>query len=531
MMLRRPYFAKMAMVAASVAAFAAGGNFIATTAINHQQSRQLEELANIALRRSEVAVDFGVATLDDITKRGRMNCDSASLQAVRLQVYQRSAVKDIRLLNQEGSVICSAYSETLEFDNEWVTRPQMLRTAAQGLFLFRVDQINGVALGVLKDIDDKTSLVAILSVSSSLFDIMPAELRDHGEVVAQLDPGAEIGRFAPPAGLDVANAVTFTSLSHRYPLRATVHVASEALQRWNKEGYWPAMLIAVALGMVFGLLLTRTVTRLEGPIADIDRGLARREFRPYFQPTFDLRTGAIKGCEVLARWVHGDGTITPPLNFIPLAESSGRIEAITWQILGVALKELRPRLAADKHFKMSINITPRHLLSVGFVDRLRREVRDGGVSARQIVLEVNEREAFPDLEKAAAVVGELRDHGFRVAMDDVGVGHSGLSQIKRLGVNTMKIDKFFVDTIVQDGSAATIVEMLVRLAAKLKLTVIAEGVETIEQRLALLACGVEDGQGYLVSPPLPFAKFEEFLALQAARAEADAVVKEASRVA
>jgi hypothetical protein len=85
MMLRRPYFAKMAMVAASMAAFAAGGHFVATTAIGHQQSKQLEELARIALRRSEVAVDFGAATLDDIAKRGRMNCDSASLQAIRLQ--------------------------------------------------------------------------------------------------------------------------------------------------------------------------------------------------------------------------------------------------------------------------------------------------------------------------------------------------------------------------------------------------------------------------------------------------------------
>ena len=137
MMLRRPYFAKMAMVAASMAAFAAGGHFVATTAISHQQSKQLEELARIVLRRSEVAVDFGVATLDDITRRGRMNCDSASLQAVRLQVYQRSAVKDIRLVNQEGSVICSAYSETLEFDNEWVTRPQMLRTSAHGVLIWR----------------------------------------------------------------------------------------------------------------------------------------------------------------------------------------------------------------------------------------------------------------------------------------------------------------------------------------------------------------------------------------------------------
>jgi sensor c-di-GMP phosphodiesterase-like protein len=531
MMLRRPLTTKMAMVAASIAAFVTGGHFIATTAIGRQQSRQLEELANIALRRSEVAVDFGVATLDDVTKRGPMNCDSASLQAVRLQVYQRSAVKDIRLVNQEGSVICSAYSETLEFDNEWVTRPNMLHTADQSLLLFRVDQINGVALGVLKDIDAKSSLVAILGVSASLFDILPAELRGHGEVMVQLANGADIGRFAPPDGVGASDTLNFSSTSRRYPLRATVLVAPQALRRWNKEGYWPAMLIAAGLGLAFGLLLTRTVRRLEGPIADIDRGLARREFRPYFQPTFDLRSGAIKGCEVLARWIHQDGSITPPMNFIPLAESSGRIEPITWQILAVALKELRPRFAADKYFTMSINITPRHLLSDGFVDRFRREVRDGGVSARQIVLEVTEREAFSDLEKAAAVVQQLRDHGFKVAMDDVGVGHSGLSQIKRLGVNTMKIDKFFVDTIVQDGSAASIVEMLVRLAAKLQMSVIAEGIETSEQREALLACGVEDGQGYLVSPPLPFAKFDEFLVAHEVKVEAEAVVRAASQVA
>ncbi len=531
MMLRRPFLTKMAMVAASMAVFVTGGHFIATTAIGRQQSRQLEELANIALRRSEVAVDFGVATLADVTRRGPMNCDSASLQAVRLQVYQRSAVKDIRLVNQEGSVICSAYSETLEFDNEWVTRPNMLHTADRSLLLFRVDQINGVALGVLKDIDDKNSLVAILGVSASLFDILPAELRDHGEVMVQLANGADIGRFAPPAGVGASEALSFSSTSQRYPLRATVLVAPQALRRWNEEGYWPAMLIAACLGLAFGLLLTRTVRRLEGPIADIDRGLVRREFRPYFQPTFDLRSGAIKGCEVLARWVRQDGSITPPMNFIPLAESSGRIEPITWQILSVALRELRPRLTADKYFKMSINITPRHLLSDGFIDRFRREVRDGGVSARQIVLEVTEREAFSDLEKAASVVQQLRDHGFKVAMDDVGVGHSGLSQIKRLGVNTMKIDKFFVDTIVQDGSAASIVEMLVRLAAKLQMSVIAEGIETSEQREALLACGVEDGQGYLVSPPLPFAKFDEFLVAHEVKLEVEAVVRAASQVA
>ena len=106
---------------------------------------------------------------------------------------------------------------------------------------------------------------------------------------------------------------------------------------------------------------------------------------------------------------------------------------------------------------------------------------------------------------------ELRDYGFRVAIDDVGVGHSGLSRLKGLGANTIKIDKFFVDTITVDASTTTIVEMLVALARDFHMTVVAEGVETEEQVRALISCGVEEGQGYLVAAPLPVAKLIELL--------------------
>jgi c-di-GMP phosphodiesterase len=116
-------------------------------------------------------------------------------------------------------------------------------------------------------------------------------------------------------------------------------------------------------------------------------------------------------------------------------------------------------------------------------------------------------------------------------MDDVGVGHSGLSQMKGLGANTIKIDKFFVDTITEDGSAVTIVQMLVRLARDLGMAVIAEGVETSEQVQALIACGVEEGQGYVVSPPLPFAKFDELLEIRRTKAFAESVVRQAALVA
>jgi c-di-GMP phosphodiesterase len=278
-------------------------------------------------------------------------------------------------------------------------------------------------------------------------------------------------------------------------------------------------MIALALGFVFGLLLTR-IKRLEGPVADLDRALRRNEFKPFFQPTFDLRSGKIVGCEVLTRWITKDGSVIPPLNFIPLAESSGRIQQLTWQILSAALKDMQPHLRENRDFKLSVNVVPSHMLSVDFIDTLRRVVMGSKVSARQVVLEITERDELHDLDHAADVVRQLRDYGFKVAIDDVGVGHSGLSHLKGLGANIIKIDKFFVDTITEDASTTVIVEMLVRLARDLHMGVIAEGIETEEQKRALLACGVEHGQGYLVAPPLPFEKFRELLSRRASVSDA-----------
>src|SRR5262245_57826546 len=107
MTLRWPIVTHVAMFAASVVSFLAAGHFAAKAVIEGHQNRQLEELADVALRRAEVAVNFGAATLDELAGKGTLNCDPGTLQAVRLHVYQRAAVKDIRLVNRDGSVICS----------------------------------------------------------------------------------------------------------------------------------------------------------------------------------------------------------------------------------------------------------------------------------------------------------------------------------------------------------------------------------------------------------------------------------------
>ncbi|MGA2129257.1 MAG: CSS-motif domain-containing protein, partial [Xanthobacteraceae bacterium] len=179
----------LSIAATATVLFVVAGHFAANALIDGQRSRQLRELDEVALRRLEVAVDYGAATLGELARRGPVGCDPSALQAVRLHVYQRGAVKDIRVVGRDGQVRCSAYSETLEFDEGWPGRDEMLPARDPSLRIFRVDQFFGVALGVLMDIDDKTALVAILGIGDSLFDIMPSDLRDHSDVSLELGEG------------------------------------------------------------------------------------------------------------------------------------------------------------------------------------------------------------------------------------------------------------------------------------------------------------------------------------------------------
>jgi sensor c-di-GMP phosphodiesterase-like protein len=515
-------FSSFAVAGAAVIAFVLCGHFAANALIEGQRAKQLSELSEIALRRSESAIDFGAATLAELATGGRLSCDAAALQAVRLHVYQRGAVKDIRLVNHDGQIQCSAYSETLEFDKVWATRADMLPSTDGVLHLFRVEQFFGIALGVMRDIDDKNSLVAILGINEALFDIMPSELRDHSSVVLTLGNGQKLvdaSAAAPasaPARFNAAEAI-----SKRYPLQVTIRADEAALWHWNREPYVPIMALATLLGLAFGGLLARSLNRSQSPTEEIDRALAAQEFKPYLQPIFDLRTRAIVGGEILARWVRNDGQVLPPSRFIALAEANGRIEPMTWAVLSGALAEAQPLLRRNKDFKLSVNVVPRHLVSPGFVDALRRVVVSARVSPRQIVLELTERQGFEDLSAAATVVAGLRDHGFRVALDDVGIGQNGLSHIQKLGAGILKIDKFFVDSVTRDPAAAAVIDMLVRLARELKMVVVAEGIEDESQLDALAACGVEQGQGYIVSPAVPLREFIRMVEAQAATPPAE----------
>jgi sensor c-di-GMP phosphodiesterase-like protein len=268
---------------------------------------------------------------------------------------------------------------------------------------------------------------------------------------------------------------------------------------------------AVLALLTIALALLLSSRSRANPVAELERALEAGEFVPYYQPLVDLRNGAIVGAEVLMRWRKADGTIIPPAAFIPLAESSGLILDMTRALMVAVRDEFSAVLGRRPGVKVAFNLTARHFDDDTIVADVRDIFAASAIRMSQVVLEVTERQPLEDLLAARRVIAGLQELGCKVAIDDVGTGHGGLSYMLKLAVNYIKIDKLFVDAIGTERYSATIIETLVNLARNMRIEVFAEGVETFEQVKFLRERGVYLCQGYVFAPPLAGPLFRQLL--------------------
>jgi sensor c-di-GMP phosphodiesterase-like protein len=243
------------------------------------------------------------------------------------------------------------------------------------------------------------------------------------------------------------------------------------------------------------------------PIAEIEAALVADEFVPYYQPIIDIKTGKLLGAEVLVRWRKPDGTIVSPGVFIPLIESSGFILALTQSLMRQVRKEAGTLIGARPNMYVTFNIAPRHFADSVVLNDVGSIFEGSPIRLSQIVLEITERFEIENLSATRRVIAALQGLGCRVALDDVGTGHSGLSYILKLGVDIIKIDRLFVEALKTERHAQAIVETLVTLARNLRMQIVAEGVERIDQVEYLREQGISAAQGYLFAPPLPGSAF------------------------
>ncbi len=242
------------------------------------------------------------------------------------------------------------------------------------------------------------------------------------------------------------------------------------------------------------------------------RGIERQEFVLHYQPKVSLRTGAIVGVEALVRWRHPQRGLVLPAQFIPVAEECGLIVPIGRCVMREACRQTKAwHNAGLPHIPVAINVSALELRARDAVSGVRTILTQTELESRYVELELTESFLMQDLESTAAVLGALKDMGVKLALDDFGTGYSSLNYLKRLPIDTLKIDRTFVSDLGTNTDDASIVNAAITLGQSLHMQVVAEGVETREQVAFLQQHGCSVGQGFYFSQPVTAKAFAKLL--------------------
>ncbi|UDY34650.1 bifunctional diguanylate cyclase/phosphodiesterase [Dermatobacter hominis] len=248
---------------------------------------------------------------------------------------------------------------------------------------------------------------------------------------------------------------------------------------------------------------------------DLTGALDRREFVLHYQPEVDLETGATVGCEALVRWLHPELGIMSADRFISLAEENGTIVSLGRWVLREACRTVarwRAEDIVDRDFVLRVNLSARQIDQTGLAAEVAELVESVGLDPSQLCLEITETALMRDVRAGMQALTELHEVGVRLAVDDFGTGYSSLSYLKRFPLDVLKVDRSFVDGLPDEAHDVAITTANLQLARSLGLSVTAEGVETPEQRDALLTMGCRHAQGYLFSRPVPEAELLAYIA-------------------
>ncbi len=233
------------------------------------------------------------------------------------------------------------------------------------------------------------------------------------------------------------------------------------------------------------------------------------ELELYFQPQVRLSDGHLCGAEITLRWHHPKHNLLPPQDFIPLAEEAGLIGPITEWLLKQALRQLqRWQKAGYPRLRLAVNISAYQFHQQQLPQLLQQLLQEYPVDPDLLELELTESAAMLDIDHTVQVLRRLRALGIRLALDDFGTGFSSLSHLRRFPLDTLKIDRSFVQPMVQDPDSHAIIQGIVQLGHSLHLSTLAEGIETHRQLELLRRFGCDEGQGYLFGRPMPLSRFE-----------------------
>lgn len=304
--------------------------------------------------------------------------------------------------------------------------------------------------------------------------------------------------------IEIMGQDIYTSASIGIVLNSTEHNTPDEIVRDADLAMYRAKVKGKSRYEIFDIQMhSGALSQLQLEI-DLRRAINNEEFALFYQPIVALGSEDIAGFEVLIRWHHPERGLVSPLDFIPIAEETGLILPIGDWVMREACKQMgewQRQFPAAKNLIVSINLSARQLEQVALTAKIKECLDEAGIPPQVLKLEITESVVMKNAEQSVKTISELRDMGVRVSIDDFGTGYSSLSYLHRFPIDTLKIDRSFVNRIGDDESSE-IVQTIINLASNLGMEVVAEGVETEEQLDFLRNIKCDYGQGYYYSKPV-----------------------------
>jgi sensor c-di-GMP phosphodiesterase-like protein len=475
--------------------------------IDRQGHEEVETSAKRAMALAESRITQVLGALEELAAAGVDSCRGNNIDAMRYAAFDTTPVKEIAVVNSDGQTICAQHGLQLGPRELLSSEPLF---GASGYVIDIIKLVNGERMVRLRhNVGVGHNSIAAM-VPAVLF--LPQVSTKGGPFSAYAriatHNGATIGEVGSRPNGAKDDIFLATTASSKFGFDVDIMVPRGQVAASRTDLKWLGMFATGAIVLILGVFAMLFPRRTPGnPVTEIEGGLEAGEFVPYYQPIVDIRSGQLRGAEVLVRWRKPDGTLVLPGSFIPLAESSGLIRAMTSDLMRRVCAEAGMAIGRRPALKISFNFAGQLFSDDTIVKDVRKIFSNSPIKFRQVVLEVTERDPIENFTATRQTIAALQELGVRIAIDDVGTGHSGLSYMLKLGVDIIKIDKMFVDAIGTDQNSTTIVETLVDLAHNMRMDVIAEGVENFEQVMHLRELGVRSAQGYVFAPPLPGKSF------------------------
>ena len=478
--------------------------------VRSRETAKLQESVSLITRQVQGATEGATAALRRILADSPSLCTPTFASFVLAEVSSSLQVKDVLVESADGVQYCNAFGTEVRYVN--LSQPLSISGRTETVTVVELGELTVPALKLTQSFGTTRRISAFVPVLPHNMEAAVFGLRQSTAIRLVLTNGTviledgDLRQLDPAAGREMIAADAFAG---QLPLRVEAAVPFAVVRADYADLDVGLTIVAAITSGAFLLMALHYVRRTQMPAFDLERAIAQGQLKPYYQPVVNLKTGRLSGCEVLIRWEKRNGEIVPPSAFIDYAEVTGLAIPMTLSLMQQVKSDLWQLCEELPDLRISINLFEGHFRDDTIIEDVQAIFADTPISYRQLVFEITERRPLSNSLQANSVIAGLHALGCKLAMDDLGTGHSNLEYMQTLGVDMVKLDRVFVDMVKPDTAQVPVLDGLIAMARELKTEVIAEGVETMEQAAYLRSRGVFLAQGFLFAPALKAKQFRE----------------------